>query len=294
MSGVRERIRAKKGTVMRRLLAAVGLIASLSNACAGEVDLATLRGSNDLLPGTPTYMRWSGFYFGGQVGYGHSTMDFSEATQSLVAFALRELALENEVHPSTWQVLGKAYPTSGSVGGFFGYNTRFDDLILGMDFNYSRTSFFANATSSPISRVTAAGGNTYLLTITGDASLRVTDVFTARARAGYAVDNWLGYATIGAAVGRADYTRTATAFGQENPATPCDGSADPPCTPFSFTESEAKKGAFIYGWAVGGGIDVLVMPQVFVRAEYEYVSFAPVGQIKAAVGIGRLGLGAKF
>ena len=46
--------------------------------------------------------------------------------------------------------------------------------------------------------------------------------------------------------------------------------------PFSFTNSETKNGAIAFGWALGGGIDVMVMPNAFLRAEYEFVKFAPI------------------
>src|SRR3954452_22968486 len=106
---------------MRRLLVALALLASVTGASAGDFelpDLSPLRGSTPYVPAAPTFTRWSGFYAGGQLGYGNSSFDFSGATQPLFAFMLRELALENEQHPSTWKVLGKADHTGTSGGGF--------------------------------------------------------------------------------------------------------------------------------------------------------------------------------
>lgn len=127
--------------------------------------------------------------------------------------------------------------------------------------------------------------------------MHLTDIATLRARAGYDAGQLLPYFMIGAAFGRADIVRTATAAGFQNPTTPptpCDSSAVPPCTPFFFTESAAKTGAFIYGWSLGTGIDVMLMPRLFLRAEYEYVAFAPIWTIKTNVQTARLGLGFKF
>jgi len=282
---------------MRRLLAALGLIAAISDAFAGELALPTLRGSNNLVPETPAYLRWSGFYAGGQVGMGIANADFANATQGLIEFALRDLALENEAHPSAWQVLGKTDTRGSSVGAFVGYNSRFDDVILGLDFNYSRTSFTAGAPSFPIARLTTAGGIGYAVELTGSASLHVTDLATLRARAGYAVGSVLPYFTVGLAAARADFSRSATVFAAQNPPTgypsvPCDPQAG--CTEIFRSNSETKNGTFIYGWSIGGGLDMLVLPNVFVRAEYEYVGFGNVGDIKAAIGTGRLGVGVKF
>ena len=60
---------------------------------------------------------------------------------------------------------------------------------------------------------------------------------------------------------------------------PC--SSAPNCTEFDFSESESKKGAWIYGWSLGGGVDMMIMPRFFVRAEYEYLRFTKVEGIQA-------------
>jgi outer membrane immunogenic protein len=276
---------------MRRLLVAVALIASLSDAVAGGLEVPVLRGSDGFVAPVPRAIRWSGFYAGGHVGYGYASMDFATSTQDLVAHSLRELALEAESMPSTWQVLGKTNTGGGSAGGFFGYNNRWEDVVLGFELNYSRVSHGSDAPLSPITRVTAAGGNIYLVNVTGGASMKITDLATVRARAGVSVENFLPYVMIGVAAGRADVSRTATVSGQENPDPICPSAT---CTPFSFTESEEKKGAFIFGWSIGGGLDVMVMPNVFLRAEYEFVAFSPLWDIKANINTVRLGGGFKF
>jgi hypothetical protein len=38
----------------------------------------------------------------------------------------------------------------------------------------------------------------------------------------------------------------------------------------------------------------MVMPKAFLRAEYEYIAFAPVWEIKALVQTARVALGCKF
>ena len=279
MNGARKRICATKGTVMRRLLVAVGLIASMSDALAGGFETPILRGSDAYVPAAPApqLIKWSGFYAGGQVGYGFASMDFSRATREPIAHMLRELLLENEQHPSQWQVLGKTDTGGASGGFFFGYNNRWEDVILGFEFNYNRVSHRADAPVSPIARVTAtSNGLVYLVNLIGGASMHITDLATIRARAGVQVENFLPYAMIGVAAGRANISRSASV------------------TPFFFTEGETKNGAFLFGWSLGGGLDVMVMPQVFLRAEAEYVAFSPVWEIKANITTVRLGAGIKF
>src|SRR5262245_31905613 len=112
---------ATKEAVMRRLLVLVWLIGLGVQAAAGDFDIPTLRGTSTYAPGytppgalpefgyvpaAPRYLRWSGFYAGGQAGYGVSNIDFTRATQALAAVELRVLTLENEQHVSQWEVLG--------------------------------------------------------------------------------------------------------------------------------------------------------------------------------------------
>jgi outer membrane immunogenic protein len=277
---------------MRRLLVAFGLIGLVSHAFAADYELPTLRGSETFVPAPPTFFRWAGIYAGGQVGFGSAHMDFSRATRSLVAFSLRELALENEVHPSGWQVLGTADNGAANAGGFFGYNSQWDDLILGVEVNYSRTSYSANAPISPVARRTSAGGNVYDVTITGSASMHITDVATVRGRAGYVMGSFLPYVMGGVAFGRADVTRSGTASGVQNPDALPPGPPLP--VPFTFGSSESKTGAFTYGWTAGFGVDVMVLPNVFVRGEYEFVSFTQLSEITASISTGRVGAAFKF
>jgi opacity protein-like surface antigen len=285
---------------MRCLLVAFSLIASVTGAYSQEFELPTLRGTQSFLPapGPACCSTWGGFYFGGQIGAGVASNDFRTTTQDLVAHELRQLTLEQEQQVSTWQVLGKA-DTRGASGGFFiGCNSPWESLILGAELNYSRTSFSSVAPMTPLSINTSAGGNNYNVNLSGGASMRITDTLTLRGRAGWDAGNFLPYAMIGVAAGRADVTRSATVTGQQNPTPPpdpnsCDPVASPPCIPFTFSESSVKNGAFIWGWSIGGGVDVMVMPHVFLRAEYEFIGFAPIWHISSVVQTGRVGVGFK-
>ena len=100
---------------------------------------------------------------------------------------------------------------------------------------------------------------------------------------------------VGLAVGRANITRSARVFGHGNRCratpTPCVPSR---CVPFDFSTSEAKNAHFIYGWSAGVGVDVMLMPNFFVRAEFEYIGFTEAQGIQAQIGTARVGAGFKF
>ena len=125
--------------------------------------------------------------------------------------------------------------------------------------------------------------------------MRITDYGAARFRAGWVVGNFLPYATLGVAVGRANITRSAHVFGHET-RRPCDPRpASPPATPFNFSTSEAKNAAF-HLWLVGrpSASTCMLMPNFFVRGEFEYIGFTEAQGIKADIGTARVGAGVKF
>jgi opacity protein-like surface antigen len=286
--------------VMRRWLVVFALLGLIHEARADDdLDLPTLRGSEPFVPAPPSYRNWGGFYFGGNLSKNSGSFDFSTATQSLVAFSLRQLTLESEAQVSTWEVLGKPTTNSVGLGAFAGYNTQWDDLILGFEAGYNRVGISAFSQGSPLNIVTSAGGNSYDVHLTGTASMHIYDYVEARGRAGWVVGSFLPYVSVGAVVGRADFTRSSDVAGVQNEffpfdASQCPGGAHPTCAVFDFPNSETKKGAIIFGWSVGGGIDVMVMPNAFLRAEFDYVRFAPISDIKAAIATGRIGAGVKF
>jgi outer membrane immunogenic protein len=278
---------------MRWVVSALLILGFAPAAFAGDFD--TLRGTDTV--GPAAFNRWSGFYIGGQYGYSSTSTDFSGATKPLVAFSLRELALESEDSPSAWPVLGRTTNRTSGFGGFAGYNTQWQDLILSIEGNYNHTSFTALATATPIARIVSAGGNTYSVNLTGTGELHLIDYGSLRARAGVIYGNFLPYGFAGFVVGRGDYNITSLVFGQQNPSSPaivpCDTVVAPTCVDYSFSNS-ASQNTLLYGFSVGAGIDYALTPNVFLRGEFEYVQFAPVANIVASIISGHVGAGLKF
>jgi len=241
---------------------------------------------------------WNGFYIGGQFSYSSASGDFSDSTQAPIAYSLRELTLENEFAPSNWPVLGTDNHSAAGFGGFVGYNFQYLKAIFGIEANYDQASLSLVAPNSPISRVTPAdsGGNTYLVNITGSGTVNNLDFGTLRARGGWAFGNFLPYAFVGVAVGRADVHITETTSGEQNPPSSgaCLSTTTPPCVPFSFPGTAGSDGEWLFGGTVGAGLDVALTRNVFARAEYEYVYFEPIDGVQIAINTVRVGAGVKF
>jgi outer membrane immunogenic protein len=291
---------------MRCLLVALGLIGLLSPAFAADYDLPdysppTLRGSQTFVPGFPTYPRWGGFYAGGQLSFSSAISDFSGASQPLVAFSLRNSTVLAAMTPDQWQVLGTTEPGAAGFGGFVGYNFQWDNAIIGLEFNYTHASLNADAPSTPLTRQQVVGGLINDVTLISSGSLHISDFATTRARLGWAIGNFMPYATIGLAFGRADMAVSTLVVDQLfDPNNPVPNANPPPATvpgpagSFAFSQSQAKSGAYLYGFSGGGGLEVGLTQNIFARGEYEFIQWQRLWQIASSMHNLRLGLGVKF
>lgn len=299
---------------MRWVICAVVVLAFAPRAFADDLDI--LRGTDTV--GPATFTKWSGFYFGGDIDFGGGNANFSNATQAPLAYALRNTLLEQDFSPSTWSLLGSAGVQSTFLGAFAGYDTQWQDLVLGAEVAYAHPNVTATAPSNPIGRTftqpTDSNGNITEYAIDGSASamLHLIDYATFRGRAGWAVNNiFLPYGFVGFAVGRATYTSastvswtTATSEPQtflvgnqivtipaQQPVIPCSGNEI--CNSYAAGSSESGN-TWIYGVDVGAGVDIAVMRNVFLRGEFEYVHFLPMKGITLDLAIARAGVGLKF
>ena len=303
---------------MRWLICAVGVLALAPSAFAQDFD--ALRGPQTV--GPPSFMRWSGFYFGGQAAYSGGTANFQGTTQGPLAYQLRDSVIESTYSPSQWSLLGNDGADATSYGGFVGFNTQWQELVLGGEINYSRANMAFAAPSTPIDRlVTTVDSNTQAETLwnlgaNGSGTLRLIDYASLRARAGWAFgNNFLPYGFAGFVVGRADFRELAEIGGPTattgptlitNPATgttttyvpapvlPCNPSVPESCSFFEAGSSDSANATLMYGFNFGGGVDIALMSNVFLRGEFEYIHFLPYNGIVLDMATARIGAGFKF
>jgi outer membrane immunogenic protein len=289
--------------LMRWIICAAIVLAFAPGAFADDLD--ALRGSQTV--GPATFTNWSGFYFGGELSYSGGNANFSGATQGPIAYALRNTELEEIFSPSTWPVLGSATATKTTYGAFAGYNTQWQDLVIGGELDYSTANMSFVAPSTPIYRqVSTVDPSTtevtaYNVAATGDATLHIIDYGSLRARAGWIVDgNFLPYGFVGFAVGRGTYSTSSlvewqqdTALPPAEPTLPCTVGTGT-CADFAYPNSSSGSVTLMYGYNVGGGLDVALTSNIFVRGEFEYVHFFQLDGIVATIASGRVGMGLKF
>ncbi len=272
---------------MRGLIWAAALIGAMQSAHAADMpDFGPLRGA---LQGEASVVNWQGFYVGAQAGYGASNMNFTNSTQGLAQKLLVNTAIENEGLVSSWPLLGKVNSSGTGFGGFVGYNSQWDDVVVGLEANYLHGKF-GGADSDSMTRVFGtSNGYTNDVTYQADAAIKINDIGSIRARGAYAVGCFLPYLFGAVSVGEGDISRSVTLSGmQTNP----NAAAGYQQIPFSLSASDIQNAHFLWGYGAGAGVDVMLMRGVFLRAEWEYLKFA--APINTGVSTLRAGLGYKF
>jgi len=280
---------------MRRLLVALGLIGLFfSPAMAADLDYPSLRGSGDtFVPAFPSYFRWDGVYLGGHLAYGNPNADFTTSTQPLLAQSLRQLTFLQENRPDLVKVLGATDNTGTGIGGFAGFNVQFDTAVLGFEFNYTHANLAAIAPDFPITRVTPvlSNGKAYQYTLSGAGSIDYTDIGLFQGRIGWAAGHFMPFLTFGGAVARSNLAVSVSCACYELTPLPGGGFS---AFNFSFTDSQNKSGAYMWGFTGGFGLEWALTSNIFARADYEYVQFSPVWQITSHLHLAHVGLGVKF
>lgn len=244
----------------------------------------TLRGS--LTPSAT--VRWEGLNLGVHAGLTSMDTDFGGSTSQQVAYILRNSTLESEASPSSWAALPHNITNGKSYGAFLGYSYQWDQLVLGFDGAYNRLSAAEAQASDSMTRVvTTSDSVQHTVTISAASSMKIVDYATMRMRAGYAFGQFLPYAFVGGAVGRVNYTNTSTVR---------DSQLDAGVTTVfgPVTQTDSKNNAIVGGFTAGLGMDVALLPNVFLRGEWEYVGFAQVNGIRSSINTGRVGIGMRF
>ena len=151
-------------------------------------------------------------------------------------------------------MLGTGSAVAAGGGAFLGYNTQWQDLIVGVEATYTHTNLNTTASSTPIARFfpdvnTGVG-------VSAAGNLNLTDYGTARGRAGYVIGNFLPYGFIGMAVGRASYSVNTAALVQQT--------SNNTVETFLFTNSAGQNNALLWGYTVGAGLN-LFKPTPFIN-----------------------------
>jgi outer membrane immunogenic protein len=235
---------------------------------------------------------WDGVYVGALGGYSSGTVGKTKGYSNIAptlygteidAFGGLQQAL---VAPSRSM-------SSSSFGGFVGYNSTWEDAVVGVEADYMRTNLKTNSHLDygvQFSGV-ATPVRTYNVFTTLDTAAKITDIATLRGRVGYAMGNALPFVTMGVAFAHGQFSNRTTFQGTQTTGTA-------PATVTSLLTSLDKgytnRDKFAAGLALGAGVDYAFTSAVFLRAEYQYIKFSSFGGGQVAINNARAGVAAKF
>lgn len=283
---------AKAGTLLAALLGASALTAPAQAA-------DYLRGAyqGEAQPKSAG-VDWAGVYGGFHAGYTSVKTGYQELGNTLGRQVLPNLAISDQIPPLIH--LGEVRKQGSSLGVFFGMNYLWDDVVLGWEVDYTRSSVNARDSSGPISRGLSAastGTDIWATTVSANARSEVKDWGTIRGRAGWSAGWFMPYITAGLALGNITSIGTANGFTEQFAVTTDPVTGVPVYTSRgSVTNStQVKHRGISYGGVIGAGVDFALFSNFFLRAEWQYIQFASGGnRPELAINTGRVAGAVKF
>jgi outer membrane immunogenic protein len=206
---------------------------------------------------------WTGFYIGGDVGYGWATSaNNTFADPSNVAFPTCSPCIS----PYTSPTIGLS--DSGFLGGaHIGYNWQFAPMwLLGAEGDF----MWSDLKQSSNSPLFSTGGTPTQFAVSGSNLNFQTNIdwlASIRARSGFVMNNWLAYATGGVAFASIDFDASATV---------------PPALGFPGVVGSSSSSTTRTGYVVGGGLEWQA-PATPWRARLEYLYYAFDGTTSASI-----------
>lgn len=195
---------------------------------------------------------WTGFYAGGNVGYGWGSYGAANATGTLVT-------TNGGSAPYGFNA-GSGNGDGVTAGVQAGYNWQIEQAVLGIEADGQYLDSKASAGNSAIAVPAFIGGN-----FNGSTSVRTDWYATFRGRVGYAFGPALLYATSGVALAETKLSANATGSIATSAFIP------PSLGPLGTMN--ASESPVLVGYAVGGGLEYALGAGWSVKGEYLHLGF---------------------
>lgn len=213
---------------------------------------------------------WSGFYGGVHAGASVGEIDSSAFAKPLAQRALPSAGITQDLLLNTI-AFRRTNQATTSYGAFAGMNWVWDDVVLGFEGDYTRSNIRGKSAFGPYGLMRVDGTNEWGVNSTSEARARISDWATFRGRVGWAAGMFMPFLTAGLALGNVDGRATTSGTWDRidistPPARPVIGAG-------AFSAVVGRRG-IAYGGVVGAGIDMQLLPNTFVRAEWQHIQFA--------------------
>ena len=237
---------------------------------------------------------WGGLYGGIHAAYSAGNFNTQSAASGLAADAYRNstaqsLAVGIAYLPTDFEDQAPAY------GGFMGANWVWDDVILGLEAEFTafNPTLGASGTYSQARRQDGAT-TSQAISYTANVTTKITDYGILKLRAGYAMGRFLPFATIGLAVGRGEIRATYSSLYSEYPMVAACPTSAHRSSANQPNNSQRRNRGYLVGGSAGVGVDWAILDNVFARAEYTYLGFADFNGQKTTLHTVKAGIGVKY
>ena len=268
--------------VSRGLLTTTLFLAGLTAAQAADYLRGAISSPQVYQGGTQSSQSfdWSGFHFGGVGTYSLADVKIGSSTQAIASAAYPNLSVTDQI--GSLIHLNDFSRRKGGFAVFGGYSMMWDDVVIGAEAEYGRTNIAGVSNIEPISRrLTSSdtGGLFDVYVSSGARQVKMNDYGVIRGRVGAAYGQFLPFLTFGIAMGRVQTTTTVQGSVQNveiqavtDPITGDVTGYNRIVLGSTTANYRSTKTNLKGGYALGAGLDVALMQNVFLRGQWEYIN----------------------
>ena len=249
------------------------------------------------MPGLPAASGPQDFNWGGLYGgiYGSYTAgEFSATTagsnfSNNATYSAPPVSLPLPVSLAPITFAGPS-DSRGGFGGFIGYNWLWDDVVVGLEGDFTMAGLKGTATTA-FDQLSPTGNIAYRVAGTATNQFKMDNYAVLKLRAGAPMGRLMPYATAGLAIG--DATANAS-FGGTMTTYSVASNLYTPIAVNSLTPQYVSKSSTLLGAALGVGLDYAILDNVILRAEYQFIAFNKLLGQQATLNVVKAGIGLKY
>ena len=239
------------------------------------------------------------FNWGGLYGGIHAGLTSGDFRMGNVAQEMASNAYSN--HIASDLAVGIArLTTSGSdqeahLGGFIGYNWLWEDVVLGLELDYTHMKeklLFADSYSDGRRRDRGTASDN--ISYTASARSKLGDFSILKLRMGYPIGRFLPYATAGLVIGKQRVSGSYNSVYTEFAIDPGTGAITGINSGPTARNATVGKSGYNIGGSFGAGVDYAVLDNLFLRAEYQWIGMTDYRGARTTANSFRLGAGVKY
>ncbi len=281
---------------MRRALLATTAAGIVLGALAAQA--ADYSGRRASYPPSATVpvedFNWGGLYGGIHAGITNGDFRMGNVAQEMADNAYSN-HIANDLATSIARLTTSGSDQQTHFGGFLGYNWLWEDVVVGLEFDYTHMKDklqFSDTYSDGRRRDRGLFSDN--INYTASARSKLGDFGILKLRMGYPIGRFLPYVTAGMVVGKQRVSGTYTSTYTEYTLDAATGAITGINAGPTARNASIGKAGYNLGGAFGAGLDVAVIDNLFLRAEYQWIGMTDYRGARTTANSFRLGAGVKY